>query len=192
MIVNRGLAPVSENFYNKLIEVYEDKKEEITASYLSEVLPISILKEMETEGKIKIIDKKDFKTKKLKVYKYDPYKESIASKDYEYREYVIPNDLKLSADDFCIEMESNQIEEFCNKDILLFKKNNQKIQMLHKKIIALKNGNDICIYKLEIENYKPILKSLLGIYPPIKYSEDMKIIGVLTNLIYRDLSEKVF
>lgn len=190
--IERGVAPVSENFYNKLIEVYEDKKEEITASYLNEVLPNKLLEKMEAEGKIQIIDKKDLKTKEIKVYRYDPYKEYISTKEFEYRQYVLPVDLKLSPEDFCIEVESNQIQEFYNKDILLFKKIPSKIQMLHKKIIAVKINNNMCIFKLEIENYKPMLKSLLEIYEPIEYTKEMKILGVLTNLIYRDLSEIVF
>lgn len=184
--IEKGLSPVSKNFFEKIIEVYPEYEAELTAAYLKEVFPETLMKNINT----KLIPAKDFlTTQKVKIYSCDSKTEGIISKKFEYKEMVIPMDFKFNEKDFCINILGSDFLCFFNKDVLLVERTTSPIQMLNKKIIVLKKDETLFIKKVEIKNYIPFLFSLNDVYEPVAYSDDYTIIGVITKLLYRDLAE---
>lgn len=181
--IEKGLSPVSKNFFEKIIEVYPDYESELTAAYFKEVLPDALVK-------ANLVPAKEcLTTQKIKLYTCDSKTEGIISKKFEYKEMVIPMDFKFSEKDLCVKILGKEFETFYNGDILLVEKTTLQIQMLNKKIILLKNKDNMFIKKVEVKNYIPFLISLNNAYEPIEYSDDFKIVGVITKLLYRDLLE---
>ncbi|MGL5413352.1 helix-turn-helix domain-containing protein [Cetobacterium sp.] len=184
--IEKGISPVSENFFNKIIKVYPEYESELTAAYFKEVLPGTIVENTDT----KLIPAKDFlTTQKIKIYSCNSKTEGIISKKFEYKEMIIPMNFKFNEKDFCINILGSDFVGFFDNDVILVEKTTAPIQMLNKKIVVIKKNDSLFIKKVEIKNYTPFLLSLNEVYEPIEYSEDCVIVGVITKLLYRDLSE---
>lgn len=182
--IEKGISPVSKNFFEKIVTVYPDYQEEFTEAYLSEVLPTKILE----KAKFKTLSIKKTLTKhNFKLYSSNSEEEGILSKKYEYKELIIPMGLEFNEKDFCVRIIGNEFVEFLNNDILLVEKMNLPIQRLNKKIIIYKNKNELHMRRIVIVDYIAYLYSLNEAYEPIKYEESLKVIGLVSKLLYRDL-----
>lgn len=184
--IERGLSPVSKNFFEKIIEVYRDHKDELISAYCQEVLPEKVLTELE----VKLIPAREYLSKrKFKLYTCDSKSSGGLSKKIEYKEMVVPMDFQIDDKGFCIKIENNEYKEFFDGDILLIETTQDNIQMLNKKNIVYKIGEKLYIGKVVIKNYIPYLYCLNSVYEPIMFDEKVKIVGVVSKLIYRELLE---
>lgn len=182
--IEKGISPVSKNFFEKIVTVYTDYQEEFTEAYLSEVLPTKILE----KAQFKTLSIKKTLTKhNFKLYSSNSEEEGILSKKYEYKELIIPMGLEFNEKDFCVRIIGNEFVEFLNNDILLVEKMSLPIQRLNKKIIIYKNKNELHMRRIVIVDYIAYLYSLNEAYEPIKYEESLKVIGLVSKLLYRDL-----
>lgn len=188
--IEKGITPASESFFDKLLTIYSDKKQELSEAYCSEVLPKQVIKDIEDEG-IRF-KKLDLEYMKMKLYKFDSKKNGTS--DYIYKEMVIPmNTINNNLEVFTIEIEGNELENFYDKDVILIEKTENEIEMLNKKIIAIEINNIVFLRKVNIIKYIPYLESLNRVYKPIKYNcNEMKILGVAIGLLYRDLKNLKF
>lgn len=182
--IEKGKKTASKAFFEKILQIYSDKKDELTKTYLEQVLPQEAKTELNKKLEIQKVDIRKFKTK---VYKYNSRKNGISITEYIYKEMVVPMFINIKENDFGVEIIGNELKNFYNDDTLLVEKTDDAIEMLNKKIVVVEIDNILYIRKVNIKNYTIYLESLNTAYKPIKYSADIKIVGVVSGLVYRNL-----
>lgn len=183
--IEKGNSPISQSSLEKLIEVYPNEKGELLESYIASTVPIFILENM--AGKLKP-SKERMSIMKMKVYKLNTAGDGELQKNYQFKELIVPVE-KIDANKktFCVENKGNAAMGFYDEDVLMFEETTESFQALNKKIVAIEIGSKIYIRRVEIMEYIPYFISLNGLYPPIKYEENMVCLGVAKKLLYRNM-----
>lgn len=190
--VEKELVPMSEKRFVKLLEAYPEDKNELILAYLDKKLPEEILGHLIFKEEGVSLKKIQMNKREFKVYTLDSLNDGKLLEEVHTKEMLIPMNFKFIDGSFCVEIQGNEIKEFNNDDIYLFQPIKTPIQSLNQKIVVFQKNKEIYMRKVIIENYKPYFVSLNGLFPPIENSDEIKIIGVITTMLFRDLTAQKF
>lgn len=190
--IEKGLSPVSENMYNKLIEVYISNSDKLTLAYLKEKLPKLVLEKLIYKNDSLSISQSPMKAYRFKVYELNSFGDGSLLQDFKIKEMIIPMGIQIKSNSYCVEIIGNEFQPFFYPgDILLIEETKETWQELNKKIVMIEKSGIRYIRKVKIINYIPQFFSLNDIYAPFE-NENIKCIGVVTRLLDRDLSKIKF
>lgn len=187
--IERGVSPASQKVLEALIKVYPENKEELIDSYCETLLPAfvydTLTDKLSSTKPIKVY------SNKVKVYQTESNTDGILQQvKFEEMDTIM---IKIdSKNEFCIDIIGNDIEGFYDKDRLLIEKNEKTLQQLNQKIVVIKNEKELYIKKLVIKDFKVYFESLNNLYVPVEENENIKVIGVVTKLLYRNLDNIKF
>lgn len=191
--IEKGLSPISEKVFNKLIDIYFDDVDELTLAYLEEKLPNQILEKLVYKNDHLTISSPTLRLQKFKVYMLEAGGDGSLLRETKNKELIIPMGIQLNKNSYCIEILGTELEPtFYENDIILIEETKETWQQLNKKIVVIEKGGIKYVRKIIIVNYKPKFFSLNEIYPPFEDSEEIKCLGVVSKLLNRDLSKIKF
>lgn len=190
--VEKGSA-ISEKIFTKLLEVYQEDEDELNLSYLEKTVPEVILDKLMYKNDKLTVTTPTMKAQKFKTYIVNSLGDGSLLSDYKIKELIIPMGLSLKKNNFCIEIEGDELEPiFYENDTLLIEETSESWQELNKKIVVIEKGDNRILRKVEIVNYEPLFFSLNNIYPPFPLDKEMKLLGKVTNLLSRNLEKIKF
>ncbi|MBC2855320.1 helix-turn-helix domain-containing protein [Cetobacterium sp. 2A] len=191
--VEKGISPISEKLYNKLISVYDLDADELTLSYLEEKLPNTILEKLVYKNDSLTVSSPALKVQKFKVYVLNSTGDGSLLQEMKTKEMIIPMGIQLKKNAYCIEITGSELEPlFYDEDTLLIEESDDTWQELNKKIIVIEKDGIRYVRKVMIVDYKPKFFALNDIYPPFDDDGNIKCLGVVTRLLSRNLSKIKF
>lgn len=181
---------VSEKVFKKLIEIYKADEDELSLSYLEEIVPDIILDKLVYKNDKLTFSVPTMKAQKFKTYILASNGDGSLLSQFEIRELIIPMGLIIKKNSFCIEIQGTDLEpDFYEGDTLLIEETTEKWQELNKKIVVVEKDGERYIRKIGIIDYEPNLFSLNNVYPPFKVTDEVKIVGEVVSLLARNLKK---
>ena len=187
--IERGVSPINAKILEALIQVYPHHKTELVEAYCKTTIPKFVF---DTICDSKIIEKGsvDIFKNEIKVFSVISNTDGVLLPEYGLRE--MSTTVNINEKDFCIEILGNEMGNFCDGDVLLVETIEKPWQLLNQKVVIIEKKGERFIKRVTIKNFKPCFESLNGLYEPLEYNEDITLVGVVTKLLYRNLSEIKF
>ncbi|MCQ9626568.1 LexA family transcriptional regulator [Cetobacterium somerae] len=190
--IEKGITPISEKMYTKLIEVYTNNTDELTLAYLEEKLPNPVLEKLVYKNDSLSVSPNPMKAYRFKVYELNSSGDGSLLQEFKIKEMIIPMGIQIKSNSYCVEVKGDELQPiFYPGDIVLIEETRETWQELNKKIVMIEQNGTRYIRKVQIVNYEPKFFSLNEIYAPFE-GKDIKCLGVVTRLLDRDLSKIKF
>lgn len=190
--IERGISPINAKILEALINVYPNRKEELIKAYCDSTIPSFVMSSITSE--ITRSDERISLTKnKIKIFTVLSNTDGLLLPDYEVEEMMTTVELN-EKNNFAIRISGDEIPEFYDGDTVLVEKAETEMwQVLNQKIVVIQiNGKDY-IKKIIIKDYKPYFYSLNELYEPIDLEKnDVKLVGIISKLLYRNLDKIKF
>ncbi|MGL5901346.1 MAG: helix-turn-helix domain-containing protein [Cetobacterium sp.] len=182
--IERGVSPVNTKILEALIKVYPNRKEELVKAYCETKIPKFVYDTI--RDSISADGTTSMQRKEIKIFTVLSNSDGILLPEYKLRE--MSTTVNINKNDFCVEVLGNEMDGFFEGDILLVEKTDKPWQLLNNKIVVITVDGKKYIKRVNIKDYKPVFESINGLYEPFVFDEKMKLVGIVTKLLHRNLA----